>query len=235
MRALTVGELTASIAHELNQPLGAKANNGAACLRLFDETAGAPAEAREALSDIIEDARRASAIIGRVRKLANKSSSEKTRVCLQDVIAGVLALAQRELAGRSVTVQVRLAEHLPCVAGDNLQLQQVILNLVVNAIDAMDGIEERRRVLKIDGRRDELAGAPAVLIAVQDLGCGFKPEDREQLFEPFYMTKTGRMGMGLAISRSIAERHGGHLWAEADPDAGATFLFALPAEPSTAS
>ena len=117
MRALTVGELTASIAHELNQPLGAKANNGAACLRLFDETAGAPAEAREALSDIIEDARRASAIIGRVRKLANKSSSEKTRVCLQDVIAGVLALAQRELAGRSVTVQVRLAEHLPCVAG----------------------------------------------------------------------------------------------------------------------
>ena len=119
--------------------------------------------------------------------------------------------------------------------GDNLQLQQVILNLVVNAIDAMDGIEERRRVLKIDGRRDELAGAPAVLIAVQDLGCGFKPEDREQLFEPFYTTKTGRMGMGLAISRSIAERHGGHLWAEADPDAGATFLFALPAEPSTAS
>jgi len=106
---------------------------------------------------------------------------------------------------------------------------------VMNAIDAMDGIDEWRHVLKIDGRSYELAGEPAVLIAVEDLGCGFKPEDSEVLFEPFYTTKTNRIGMGLRISRSIAETHGGRLWAQANADAGATFLLALPAETSAAS
>jgi PAS domain S-box-containing protein len=234
-RALTVGELAVSMSHELNQPLGAIVNNGAACLRLLDEAAGAPAEAREALSEIIEDARRASAIIGRVRKLSNKSSCERSRVRLQDVIDRALVLAQRELAEHHITVQVGLAKQLPCVTADDVQLQQVVLNLIVNAIDAMDSVEEPRRILKIDGRPDEFAGDPAVLITVEDLGCGFKPEDSELLFEPFYTTKTGRMGMGLRISRSIAEAHGGRLWAQANADAGATFLLALPAETSAAS
>jgi PAS domain S-box-containing protein len=234
-RTLTVGELAVSMSHELNQPLGAIVNNGAACLRLLDEAAGAPAEAREALSEIIEDARRASAILARVRKLSNRSSCEMTRVRLQDVLDGALALAQRQLTERRITVQAKLPEDLPSVAGDRAQLQQVLLNLVTNAIDAVDGMEEQRRILKIAGRAGKLGNDQAVLIIVQDLGCGFKSEDSELLFEPFYTTKTSRMGMGLRISRSIAETHGGRLWAQANADAGATFLLALPAETSAAS
>ena len=234
-RALTVGELAVSMSHELNQPLGAIVNNGAACLRLLDEAAGVPAEAREALSEIIEDARRASAILARVRKLLNKSSCERIGVRLQDVIDWVLALAQPKLEECRITVQAELPEDLSSVAGDRAQLQQVLFNLLTNAIEAVDGMEERRRIVKISGRPDELGNDPAVLITVQDLGCGFKPEDSELLFEPFYTTKTGRMGMGLRISRSIAETHGGRLWAQANADAGATFVLALPAETSAAS
>ncbi len=233
-RALTVGELAVSMSHELNQPLGAIVNNGAACLRLLDEAAGVPAEAREAMSDIIEDARRASAILARVRKLSNKSSCERICVRLQDIIDWMSH--RRSPNWRSQDhVTTELPEDLPSVAGDRVQLQQVLLNLVTNAIDAMDGMEERRRIVKIAGRPDELGNEPAVLITVQDLGCGFKPEDSELLFEPFYTTKTGRMGMGLRISRSIAETHGGRLWAQANVDAGATFLLTLPAETSAAS
>jgi PAS domain S-box-containing protein len=234
-RALTIGELAVSMSHELNQPLGAIVNNGAACLRLLDEAAEAPAETREALSEIIEDARRASAILARVRKLSNQSSYERTRVRLQDVVDQTLAQAQRDLAERRITLRTELPEDLPSVAGDRIQLQQVLFNLVMNAIDAVDGVEERRRIVKITGRPDELGAEPAVLIAVQDFGCGFKSEDGERLFEPFYTTKTGRMGMGLRISRSIAETHGGRLWAQANADAGATFFLALPAETSAAS
>jgi len=234
-RALTVGEIAVSMSHELNQPLGAIVNNGAACLHLLDEAAGAPAQAREAMSDIMEDARRASAILARVRKLSNRLSCEMSRVRLQDVIDQTLALAQPKLAERRITVRSELRADLPSVAGDPVQLQQVLLNLVMNAIDAMDGVEERRRIVKITGRPDNLGDDPAVLITVQDLGCGFQPEDSERLFEPFYTTKTGRMGMGLRISRSIAETHGGRLWVQANADAGATFLLALPAETSAAS
>ena len=234
-RALTVGEIAVSMSHELNQPLGAIVNNGAACLHLLDEAAGVPAQAREAMSDIMEDARRASAILARVRKLSNRLSCEMSRVRLQDVIDQTLALAQPKLAERRITVRSELRADLPSVAGDPVQLQQVLLNLVMNAIDAMDGVEERRRIVKITGRPDNLGDDPAVLITVQDLGCGFQPEDSERLFEPFYTTKTGRMGMGLRISRSIAETHGGRLWVQANADAGATFLLALPAETSAAS
>jgi PAS domain S-box-containing protein len=234
-RALTVGELAVAMSHELNQPLGAIVNNGAACIRLLNEAAVVPAEAHEALSEIIEDAQRASAIIARVRELSNKSTCERTDVRLQDVIDGVLVLAQRRLTERRITVQAELPEDLPSVAGDRAQLQQVLLNVVTNAIDAVDGMEEERRIIKIAGRPYGLRNDAAVLIIVQDRGCGFKPEDSELLFEPFYTTKPGRMGMGLRISRSIAETHGGRLWAQANVDAGATFLLALPAETSAAS
>ena len=158
-----------------------------------------------------------------------------TRVRLQDVLDGALALAQRQLTERRITVQAELPEDLPSVAGDRAQLQQVLLNVVTNAIDAVDGMEEERRIIKIAGRPYGLRNDAAVLIIVQDRGCGFKPEDSELLFEPFYTTKTSRMGMGLRISRSIAETHGGRLWAQANADAGATFLLALPAETSAAS
>jgi PAS domain S-box-containing protein len=234
-RALTVGELAVSMSHELNQPLGAIVNNGAACLRLLDEAVGVPAEAREALSEIIEDAQRASAIVARVRKLSNQSSCERICVRLQDIVDQTIAQAQPDLAERRITFRTELSEDLPSVVGDRVQLQQVLLNLVTNAIDSMDGVEERRRIVKITGRPDELGDDPVVLITVQDLGCGFKAEESERLFEPFYTTKTGRMGMGLRISRSIAETHGGRLWAQANANAGATFFLALPAETSAAS
>ena len=234
-RALTVGELAVSMSHELNQPLGAIVNNGAACLRFLDKAAGVPAaQAREAMSDIIEDARRASAMLARLRKLSNQSSCERICLRLQDIVDQTIAQAQPELAARRITFRIELPEDLPSVAGDRVQLQQVLLNLVTNAIDSMDGVEERRRIVKITGRPDELGNEPAVLITVQDLGCGFKPEDSELLFEPFYTTKPGRIGMGLRISRSIAETHGGRLWAQANADAGATFFLTLPAEISDA-
>jgi PAS domain S-box-containing protein len=229
-RAMTIAELAVSVAHEINQPLGAIANNSSACLRLLQKTAGSPVEAREALADIIEDARRASGIIARIRALTNRFTPANTSIQIKDVIGDVLALAHRELADRRITVRTELAEGLPSVAGDRIHLQQALLNLVMNAIDAIHGMEERRHILKIDALSYELSGDPAVLVAVQDLGCGFKPEDGERLFEPFYTTKTGRMGMGLRISRSIVETHGGRLWAQANEEAGATFFLALPAE-----
>ena len=232
-RAFTVGEFAVSMSHELNQPLGAVVNNGAACLRLLDQAA-VPEEVREALADMIEDARRASAILARVENLSKMSRCEMTHVRLQDVVERVLAMEQHKLAERRITVQAELPDNLPSVSGDRVQLQQALLNLITNAIDAVDGLEDRRRMVKIAGRPDSLNNDSAVLIIVEDLGCGFKPEDSELLFEPFYTTKTSRMGMGLRISRTIAESHGGRLWAQANPNAGATFVLALPAETSDA-
>jgi PAS domain S-box-containing protein len=227
-RLTTMGELAASIAHEINQPLGAIVNNGNVAMRLATAENGSLDKLVEVLSDVVSDANRTSAIIARIRSVMRKSAPEKTSLQLKDLVADVLALAQRELAERRIEVRTELPEDLPRVSGDRVQLHQVLLNLVMNAIDAMDGMEERRHILKIEGRTYEMAGDPAVLITVQDLGCGFKPEDSERLFEPFYTTKTGRMGMGLRISRSIVEAHGGHLWATSNDGEGATFHFALP-------
>ena len=227
-RLTTMGELAASIAHEINQPLGAIVNNGNVAMRLATAENGSLDKLVEVLSDVVSDANRTSAIIARIRSVMRKSAPEKTSLQLKDLVADVLALAQRELAERRIEVRTELPEDLPRVSGDRVQLHQVLLNLVMNAIDAMDDMEERRRILKIEGRTYEMAGDPAVLITVQDLGCGFKPEDSERLFEPFYTTKTGRMGMGLRISRSIVEAHGGHLWATSNDGEGATFHFALP-------
>ena len=228
-RVTTMGELTASIAHEVNQPLTAVVNNANACLDLLAKGVPNIEEVREALAEIIDDTDRASAVIMRVRQLAKRAPVEKSPLGLRDVVTDVLRLARYESATRRITIRTNLPQDLPRVLGDRVQLQQVLLNLVVNGMDAMDTIEESKRVLFIYIRRETQDGRPGVLTGVQDAGIGFKPEEGDRLFEAFYTTKPQGIGMGLAISRSIIEAHGGRLWAEPNQGPGATFLFSLPA------
>jgi len=230
-RITTMGELTASIAHEVNQPLTAVVNNANACLSLLPNGTPSLEEVREALTEILEDADRASAVITRVRQLARKAPSENILLDLRDVVTDILALARYESASRRVTIRTELPQELPRVSGDRVQLQQVLLNLVMNGMDAMSHVKEAQRVLIICGRRETQDGVSQALVSVQDSGSGFKPEEMDRLFEAFYTTKSQGMGMGLAISRSIIEAHGGRLWAEANQGPGATFLFSLPAAP----
>jgi PAS domain S-box-containing protein len=227
-RVTMMGELAASIAHEINQPLGAIVNNSNVGLRLVNGARELPKELREILSDIVHDANRTSAIVARIRALAKKSIPEKTSLQLGDVVADVLMLAQGILAERRIEVRTELDDDLPQVSGDRVQLQQVLLNLVMNGVEAMSGVQDERRILTIGVQRDELAGRPAIRITVRDLGCGFRPEDSERLFESFYTTKSHGMGLGLWISRSIVEAHGGRLWATLNDGPGATFSCALP-------
>jgi len=241
-RVTTMGELTASIAHEVNQPLTAVVNNANACISLLDSAPKRPGgdgpggasnleEVRAALTEIIDDTNRASTVIARVRQLTKKAPFERTFVELRDVITDVCALARYESASRRVTIRIVLPNELPPILGDRVQLQQVLLNLVVNGMDAMNAVEESQRVLIICGRREMRDGMPEAWLSVQDAGTGFKPGEMERLFEAFYTTKPNGMGMGLAISRSIIEAHGGRLWAEPNPGPGAAFLFTLPAAP----
>jgi len=191
-------------------------------------------EVREALGEILDDAERASAVVGRVRQLVKRAPIEKSLLDLKVVVNDVLALARYELATRRVTIRTELPKELPPILGDRVQLQQVLLNLVMNGMDAMNSVAEQKRILLVSGKHDATTGTPAVLLCVQDAGTGFKPEAMERFFEPFYTTKPQGMGMGLAISRSIIEAHGGRLWAEPNQGPGATFLFSLPDAGSTA-
>jgi PAS domain S-box-containing protein len=227
-RLTTMGELTASIAHEVNQPLTAVVNNANASISLLPKDTTDLDEVRDALTEIIEDANRASDVIARVRQLAKRAPVEKSLLDLRDVVQDVLGLARFESATRRVTIHTDLPMDLPSVFGDRVQLQQVLLNLVINGMDAMNKIEESKRVLTIYGRRETHAGALEARLSVEDSGVGFKPAEVDRLFEAFYTTKPQGMGMGLAISRSIIEAHGGRLWAEPNQGPGATFLFTLP-------
>jgi C4-dicarboxylate-specific signal transduction histidine kinase len=228
-RVTTLGEVTASFAHELNQPLAAIANNANACLGLVPRGRHDLDEVRDALADIVSEAERATAIIERVRGLAKRSSPEKVPLQLSDVVETIVALAATESDARRVAMRTDVAADLPVVLGDRVQLQQVLLNLVVNGMDAMSTVAEQERLLEIRGCSDRQDGSPAARISVQDRGIGFDAGQMERLFEPFYTTKAHGMGMGLAISRSIIAAHGGRLWAEANPGPGATFSFSLPA------
>src|SRR5438132_6292843 len=234
-RVTTLGEVTASFAHELNQPLAAIVNNANACLGLLPRGRHDLDEVREALGDIVGDAERASAIIERVRGLAKRSPLERVPLRLVDVVDDVVALAAAESAARRVAIRTDVAGDLPLVLGDRVQLQQVLLNLVVNAMDAMSKAEEADRRLEIRGRPETHDGAQAITISVQDRGIGLQAGHTEQLFEAFYTTKPHGMGMGLAISRSIIEAHGGRLWAESNRGPGATFSFRLPAAAASAA
>jgi PAS domain S-box-containing protein len=234
-RVTTLGEVTASFAHELNQPLAAIANNANACRGLLASGRQEVDELQEVLADIVADAERASAIIERVRALAKRSAPEQTELQLDDVVNDVLALASADSALRHVSIRTDVPADLPVVVGDRVQLQQVLLNLVVNAMDAMASVDEAERRLEIRGRLDTQDGHPAVTIRVEDRGIGLEPEQMGRLFEAFYTTKPHGMGLGLAISRSIIEAHGGRLWAESVPGRGAVFSFRLPAAKTSAA
>ena len=232
MRVTTLGELTASIAHEVNQPLAAVVTNAAACLRWLDRETPDLDEARRTVELIINDGNRAGDVIRRVRALANKTDIEKVPLEVNDVVREVIALVQRELISHQVSLRTEFAPALPMILGDRVQLQQVIINLLMNGIEAMQSVTDRPRELVIRSAQD---ATRRVLVSVTDCGVGIAAEDADRLFNAFFTTKSSGMGMGLSICRSIVEAHGGRLWATANVPHGATFQFTLPANTDTAS
>jgi PAS domain S-box-containing protein len=225
-RVTTAGELTASIAHEVNQPLAAIVTNGNACLRWLDRKPPNQEEAREAVGRIIKDGTRASEIIGRIRALVTKTPRRQDSLDINEIITDVVALARSEINRNRISLQIQFTEDLPPMRGDRVQLQQVILNLVINGIEAMSGQDEGARELLI---RSGHHGDKAIHVMVCDSGIGLDNETPTHLFDAFYSTKPTGMGMGLAISRSIIEAHGGRIWAESNVPQGAVFQFTLQA------
>jgi signal transduction histidine kinase len=225
-RVATMGQLTASIVHEVKQPIATTRNNASAALNFLDKSPPDVAEVREALTCIVNDADRASDVVDRIGSLIKKTPPRKEAVDLNAAILEVTALTRSEAAKIGVTVGTQLALRLPRVQGDRVQLQQVMLNLIVNAIQSMSGVEDGNRELHISTERIEPEG---VCVAVRDTGHGLRPESLPRLFEPFYTTKPDGMGMGLSICRSIIEAHGGRLWAIACEPQGALFQFTIPA------
>ncbi|HKE61472.1 MAG TPA: PAS domain-containing protein, partial [Nitrospira sp.] len=223
-RVMTMGELTASIAHEINQPLAAIVTNANASLRWLAGESPNLDEARDALGRIQRDGNRAGDVIARIRALVKKSGTEQVSLEINEVVQEVVGLIQSEIQKNGVMLRMELAVDLPRVLGDRVQLQQVILNLVMNGIEAMASVTDRRRELLIRSRRN---GSAEVLIAVQDSGVGIESQKLETVFNAFYTTKSQGMGMGLAIGRSIVENHGGRLWVVPNDGPGTTFQFTL--------
>jgi C4-dicarboxylate-specific signal transduction histidine kinase len=224
-RVATLGQLSASIAHELKQPLTAIVVSGDASLRWLARQPPEIKEAELAVEDIIKDAHRASDVIGRIRTLMTKSPARQELLDINAAILEVTALTHREAVKNGVTVRTQLADHLPRIEGDRVQLQQVTLNLILNAIQAMSELCEGIRELHISTGYVESEG---VCVAVRDSGPGLSPECLRRLFEPFYTTKPNGMGMGLSICRRIVEVHGGRLWATGHASQGALFRFTIP-------
>jgi signal transduction histidine kinase len=224
-RVMTMGELAASIAHEVNQPLAGVVINANACLRWLAGESPNLAEAREATQRIIRDGTRASEIISRVRALARKTGTPTQRVDLSEAIGEVLVLCQGEARKHHIELRTQQATNLPSVRGDRVLIQQVVLNLVMNGIEAMRETESAPRELVIREQDD----GQLVRVTVQDSGPGLDPQAKDRIFDALYTTKPGGMGMGLAISRTIVENHGGQLSVVAHPGPGATFEFTLPA------
>lgn len=231
-RVMTVGELTASIAHEVNQPLAAIVTNSNACLRWLGGAQPNFDEARKAVDRIIKDSYRASDVISRVRALVKKAPARNDLVDLNEVIVEVLALVQNQARHAGVVLKRELATDLPPVRGDRVQLQQVILNLIINGLEAIAKNKNGERDLSISSGHDESKG---VTVAVRDSGEGIDPANLERVFDAFFTTKADGMGMGLAISRTIIESHGGRLWATSNSPRGSVFQFTLPAGSEAAS
>jgi C4-dicarboxylate-specific signal transduction histidine kinase len=223
-RLMTLGELTASISHEVNQPIAAVVTNGQVCLRLLALETPRPDDLRTTVERIVRDAHRASEVIQRIRALAKRSQPQMTSLDLNDVIREATLLVQREVLSHGVSLRTELASALPPVLGDRIQLQQVIINLLINGVEAMAPITDRPRDLLIQSQHE----AAEVHVAVRDSGIGIDSEAAEQLFNAFFTTKPSGMGMGLSISRSIIRAHGGKLWASPNADYGAAFQFSLP-------
>ena len=222
-RVMTMGELAASIAHEVNQPLASIISSAGACLRWLD--AQKLEEARRSISRVMAEGHRASEIIGRVRALAKKAPPQKDWLDINETIREVLVLARSEIQGRGVALETELPKHIPAILADRIALQQVILNLMMNAIEAMSGMSDGPRELLV---RSGTEGAEHVVISVEDSGPGLDSKSLDRLFEAFYTTKPHGLGMGLAVSRSIIDAHGGRLWATANAPRGAVFQFLLP-------
>jgi len=223
-RVTALGELAASIAHEVNQPLGAMVANAAACERWLAARPPATQKARRVLQAISADGQRAGEVIGRIRGLMKRQQPRMAALDVNEAIRDVIALAQQEMSRHAIVLATHAAEGLPAVQADRVQLQQVLLNLVINAIEAMSGIDDRARALTIASSADD----SRVVVEVRDSGTGLEPQRTEQLFEAFYSTKPQGLGIGLSISRSIVETHGGRLWAELNAPHGAVFAFSLP-------
>ena len=225
-RLTALGELTASIAHEVNQPLAGIVTNGEACLRWLNREPPKLDEVRKGVESMINDGVRASEVIGGLRTLTKKGQTERVPLNVNEVINQVILLLQRELFSHNVSLQLELAPDLPPIAGDRVQLQQVILNLIVNSVQAMASVTDRRRKLVV---RSEAPEREHVAVRIIDNGSGIDPQNADRLFEAFFTTKPSGMGMGLSICRSIIEAHGGRVFATNNDGAGATFQFTLPA------
>jgi len=223
-RVTTLGQLTASIAHEVNQPLAGIMTNANACLRLLAQSPPDIAGANETAKRSIRDATRAADVIARLRALFQKQKATREPFDLNEAIKEVIALTRRELQRGRAMLRTELATRIPFVDGDRVQIQQVLLNLILNALDAMSGVEDRARELVIATALQE----DEICVTVQDSGIGLEPQDQERIFDAFYSTKSGGMGMGLSISRFIVESHRGRLWAVPNVGPGATFHFSLP-------
>ena len=223
-RVTTMGELAASIAHEVNQPLVGVVTNASASLRFLARDSPNLVEAKEAMHAIIRDGNRAADVVSRMRGLFKKSLPTKERVHINETIEEVVILTRGEARRNRVALRMELAANLPSAMADRVQIQQVVMNLILNGIEAMSAVEDRERDLVIKTQRGE---EDQVLVAVQDSGVGIDPLNAERIFDAFHTTKPGGMGMGLSISRSIVESHGGRLWATANDGPGTTFQFIL--------
>jgi PAS domain S-box-containing protein len=230
-RITTLGALTASIAHEVNQPLSGIITNAGTCLRMLDDVPPNVAGARETATRMIRDGNRAADVIARLRALFSKKEFTVETLDLNEATQEVIALTLSDLRRNGVILQSRFAEDLPKVTGDRVQLQQVVMNLLRNASDAMAGVNDRPRQLLVSTERED---ARSVRVVVRDAGVGLDGPAVDRLFEPFYTTKSGGMGIGLSISRSIVERHNGRLWGTANDGPGATFSFSIPCAPASA-
>ena len=224
-RGVSMGQLSASIAHDVNQPLAAVAANANACVRWLQADPPNIVEAEAAAQRIARDAHRAADVIARIRALLTNGETEKGELQIAEVIREVVSLVQGEARAQQVTLVAPDREDLPAVLGDRVQLQQVILNLTLNAIEAMRAVTDRARILEIDVGPH---GVGFLCVRVRDCGPGLAPQHRDRIFDAFYTTKPRGMGMGLAISRSIIDAHGGRLWVTANEECGETFHFTVP-------
>jgi PAS domain S-box-containing protein len=229
-RVMSLGALTASIAHEVNQPLSGIITNASTCLRFLDADPPNVDGARETARRTIRDGNRAADVISRLRALFSRKEFVLESVDLNEVTREIIALSLSDLQRNRVVLQSELADDLPRVTGDRIQLQQVVLNLLRNASDAMNGVDDRPRHLLI---RTERETGDGVRVTVRDAGVGLDPQNMDTLFDAFYTTKIGGMGIGLSVSRSIVERHHGRLWAEANDGPGSTFMFSIPRSPES--